>query len=47
MIQVYDVDNKTYLIKLHQPDKKVVLLIESGTRIHTTEVRRFLLLLTS
>ena len=30
--QVYDVDNKTYLIKLHQPDKKVVLLIESGTR---------------
>jgi len=35
--QVYDVDNKTYLIKLHQPDKKVVLLIESGTRLHTTE----------
>ena len=30
--QVYDVDNKTYLVKLHQPDKKVVLLIESGTR---------------
>ena len=35
--QVYDVDNKTYLIKFHQPNKKVVLLIESGTRIHTTE----------
>lgn len=35
--QVYDVDNKTYLIKLHQPDKKIVLLIESGTRLHTTE----------
>ena len=30
--QVYDVDNKTYLVKMHQPDKKVVLLIESGTR---------------
>jgi len=35
--QVYDVDNKTYLVKMHQPDKKVVLLIESGTRLHTTE----------
>jgi len=35
--QVYDIDNKTYLIKLHQPEKKTVLLIESGTRIHTTE----------
>jgi len=35
--QVYDVDNKTYLIKLHQPEKKAVLLIESGTRLHTTE----------
>lgn len=35
--QVYDIDNKTYLIKMHQPEKKVVLLIESGTRIHTTE----------
>jgi len=35
--QVYDIDNKTYLIKLHQPEKKAVLLIESGTRIHTTE----------
>ena len=35
--QVYDIDNKTYLIKLQQPDKKVVLLIESGTRLHTTE----------
>ena len=35
--QVYDIDNKTYLIKLNQPEKKAVLLIESGTRIHTTE----------
>ena len=36
-LQVYDIDNKTYLIKLQQPDKKTVLLIESGTRLHTTE----------
>ena len=35
--QVYDIDNKTYLIKLQQPDKKTVLLIESGTRLHTTD----------
>ena len=35
--QVYDIDNKTYLIKLQQPDKKIVVLIESGTRLHTTE----------
>lgn len=35
--QVYDIDNKTYLIRLQQPEKKTVLLIESGTRLHTTE----------
>jgi len=35
--QVYDIDNKTYLLKLNAPEKKIVLLIESGTRIHTTE----------
>uniref|UniRef100_H3B9L2 Ribosome quality control complex subunit NEMF n=1 Tax=Latimeria chalumnae TaxID=7897 RepID=H3B9L2_LATCH len=34
---VYDVDNKTYLIRLQKPDTKAVLLIESGIRIHTTE----------
>ncbi|XP_053330582.1 ribosome quality control complex subunit NEMF isoform X2 [Spea bombifrons] len=34
---VYDVDNKTYLIRLQKPDFKAVLLIESGIRIHTTE----------
>ncbi|CAH1790707.1 unnamed protein product [Owenia fusiformis] len=33
---VYDVDHKTYLIKLQKPDQKAVLLIESGIRIHTT-----------
>ncbi|XP_074852270.1 ribosome quality control complex subunit NEMF isoform X2 [Carettochelys insculpta] len=34
---VYDVDNKTYLIRLQKPDYKATLLIESGIRIHTTE----------
>ncbi|KAM9191571.1 ribosome quality control complex subunit NEMF [Mergus octosetaceus] len=34
---VYDVDNKTYLIRLQKPDCKVTLLVESGIRIHTTE----------
>uniref|UniRef100_A0A8C0GIU4 Ribosome quality control complex subunit NEMF n=2 Tax=Testudinidae TaxID=8487 RepID=A0A8C0GIU4_CHEAB len=34
---VYDVDNKTYLIRLQKPDCKATLLIESGIRIHTTE----------
>ncbi|KAG1651557.1 Nuclear export mediator factor NEMF [Nymphon striatum] len=35
--QVYDVDNKTYLIKLSKTECKAVLLIESGCRIHCTE----------
>ncbi|XP_006899268.1 PREDICTED: nuclear export mediator factor NEMF [Elephantulus edwardii] len=34
---VYDVDNKTYLIRLQKPDLKATLVIESGIRIHTTE----------
>lgn len=33
---IYDVDNKTYLIRLQRNDEKVVLLLESGNRIHTT-----------
>ena len=35
--QVYDVDHKTYLIRLQKPEEKMVLLIESGARIHTTQ----------
>ena len=32
--KIYDVDSKTYLIKLQGPDsKKATLLLESGTRI--------------
>ncbi|KAM7376005.1 hypothetical protein PAMP_005758 [Pampus punctatissimus] len=34
---VYDIDTKTYLIRLQKPDNKAVLLIESGTRIHSTD----------
>ncbi|XP_041069772.1 nuclear export mediator factor NEMF-like isoform X2 [Carcharodon carcharias] len=34
---VYDVDNKTYLIRLQKPESKAMLLVESGIRIHTTE----------
>ncbi|XP_071972107.1 ribosome quality control complex subunit NEMF isoform X2 [Engystomops pustulosus] len=34
---VYDVDTKTYLIRLQKPDSKAILLVESGIRIHTTE----------
>ncbi|XP_066486559.1 ribosome quality control complex subunit NEMF [Tiliqua scincoides] len=34
---VYDVDSKTYLIRLQKPDCKATLLLESGIRIHTTE----------
>ncbi|KAM5235656.1 ribosome quality control complex subunit NEMF [Ctenodactylus gundi] len=34
---VYDVDNKTYLIRLQKPDFKATVLLESGIRIHTTE----------
>ncbi|XP_066528980.1 ribosome quality control complex subunit NEMF-like isoform X2 [Hoplias malabaricus] len=34
---VYDIDNKTYLIRLQKPDSKAILLLESGIRIHSTE----------
>lgn len=37
VVQVYDIDSKTYLIKLQKPDQKCVLLMESGARLHTTE----------
>ena len=34
--KVYDVDKKTYIIKLQRPEDKRVLIIESGARIHST-----------
>ncbi|XP_044729059.1 nuclear export mediator factor NEMF homolog [Chrysoperla carnea] len=33
---IYDIDNKTYLIKLQRTEEKSILLLESGNRIHTT-----------
>lgn len=35
--QVYDINQKTYLIKLQKTDEKIVILLESGTRIHSTD----------
>eukprot|EP01134_Creolimax_fragrantissima_P004497 CFRG4497T1 len=34
---IYDVDAKTYLFKMQQSDRKGVILLESGVRIHSTE----------
>uniref|UniRef100_A0A1L8DH75 Putative rna-binding protein n=1 Tax=Nyssomyia neivai TaxID=330878 RepID=A0A1L8DH75_9DIPT len=34
--QIYDIDNKTYLVRLQRTEEKVVLLLESGNRLHTT-----------
>jgi predicted ribosome quality control (RQC) complex YloA/Tae2 family protein len=34
--QVYDIDNKTYLIRLNRNEEKDVLLLESGNRLHKT-----------
>ena len=35
--QIYDVDHKTYLIRLHRSEEKAMLLFESGIRIHVTD----------
>ncbi|XP_059047260.1 ribosome quality control complex subunit NEMF homolog [Achroia grisella] len=34
--QVYDIDNRTYVIRLQRSEEKRVLLLESGNRFHTT-----------
>ncbi|CAI5445671.1 unnamed protein product [Caenorhabditis angaria] len=33
---VYDIDNKTYLLKLSRTDEKAVILFESGVKLHQT-----------
>ncbi|CAH1102827.1 unnamed protein product [Psylliodes chrysocephalus] len=33
---IYDIDNKTYLIRLQRTEEKQVLLLESGNRFHKT-----------
>ncbi|CAM9319563.1 unnamed protein product [Chrysoparadoxa australica] len=41
VVNVYDVDQKTYLLKLANPgEEKVMLLLESGVRFHTTRYSR-------
>ncbi|RUS85379.1 hypothetical protein EGW08_006864 [Elysia chlorotica] len=37
VVNVYDIDNKTYLIRIGKPDEKTVILMESGVRLHSTE----------
>ena len=37
---VYDVSPKTFLFKFQKPEVKELLLIESGTRIHSTQYVR-------
>ena len=34
--QIYDIDHRTYLIRLQRSEEKFVLLLESGNRLHTT-----------
>lgn len=33
---VFDINNKTYLFRLQEKEQKVVLLLESGLRFHST-----------
>jgi predicted ribosome quality control (RQC) complex YloA/Tae2 family protein len=40
LANVYDVNSRTYLLKFSQPGKKFVLVLESGTRVHTTQFTR-------
>ncbi|XP_059148218.1 ribosome quality control complex subunit NEMF-like [Physella acuta] len=37
VVNVYDIDNKTYLIRIGKPDEKTVIVMESGTRVHSTD----------
>lgn len=38
VLNIYDIDSKTYLIKLKKCASKHILLIESGARVHPTEM---------
>ena len=40
LANVYDVSSRTYLLKFSRPGAKFMLLLESGTRIHTTQFTR-------
>lgn len=36
MTNIYDINNKTYVLKLSKQESKEFLLIENGTRLHCT-----------
>ncbi|CAD5234023.1 unnamed protein product [Bursaphelenchus xylophilus] len=36
IVNVYDIDSRTYLMKLHKPSDKAFILFECGARIHRT-----------
>lgn len=36
----YDINARTYLLKLSKPDSKILLLLESGIRVHATAFAR-------
>ncbi|MFH4974566.1 hypothetical protein AB6A40_001275 [Gnathostoma spinigerum] len=36
VVNVYDIDSRTYLIRMQKPDEKVFIMFESGNRIHKT-----------
>ncbi|KAJ2359320.1 hypothetical protein IWW50_000044 [Coemansia erecta] len=37
---IYDVNSKTFLLKFTKPDRKELVIVESGIRIHTTDYTR-------
>mmetsp|Transcript_27336 Transcript_27336/g.73637 ORF Transcript_27336/g.73637 Transcript_27336/m.73637 type:complete len:88 (-) Transcript_27336:12-275(-) len=37
---IYDINPRTYLLKLAKPDSKIFVVIESGVRFHVTEYMR-------
>eukprot|EP00303_Exanthemachrysis_gayraliae_P011793 CAMPEP_0206023528 /NCGR_PEP_ID=MMETSP1464-20131121/36629_1 /ASSEMBLY_ACC=CAM_ASM_001124 /TAXON_ID=119497 /ORGANISM="Exanthemachrysis gayraliae, Strain RCC1523" /LENGTH=154 /DNA_ID=CAMNT_0053397521 /DNA_START=45 /DNA_END=505 /DNA_ORIENTATION=- len=37
---IYDLDARTYLLKLAKPDSKIFVVVESGVRFHVTEFAR-------
>eukprot|EP00160_Parvularia_atlantis_P014103 Unigene330_Nuclearia_a/m.1124 Unigene330_Nuclearia_a/g.1124 ORF Unigene330_Nuclearia_a/g.1124 Unigene330_Nuclearia_a/m.1124 type:complete len:726 (-) Unigene330_Nuclearia_a:1010-3187(-) len=40
LVNVYDVNARTYILKFARNEEKVFVLVESGTRMHTTEFFR-------
>ena len=38
ILNIYDIDSKTYLLKMRKVASKQILLIESGARVHPTQM---------